>query len=809
MARLVLLLALLGPAAGEAFGQSNVSGRLVGPGGEPVGFANIVLIDTATKTLVKATLSEENGAFVLEDLPNGIVVLKTSHMGFQEHTSEPIALHGNKVVLNDVVLNPKATQLKETTVTAQRPFIEVKQDKLLVNVENSIVSAGSTVLEILARSPGVTVNQNEVISLKGKQGVLVMIDDKLVPVSGEELANMLKNLPSNQVSQIEIITNPSARYDAAGNAGIINIKTKRNKQMGFNGSVTGSVGHGLYPKANGGANLNYRNKKISAYTNYNRGYRQGFNELTLVRRFYTGQAFNSPFSSYDQLHDMKMRFNNHTASTGLDYNVGKRTTIGVNASGNANFHKSRSVVTSVERDTNRVKSAEFNTRNRSNSNWNNVTANANLRHAFDSAGHSFSMDADYARFWNSNDQNLTTNYYSAEGIPTAPTYVLDGDINGETQIHSVKADYTKPFGQTFKLELGAKASFVTSDNNMIFHDASNPAIPVLDTGKSQRYVYKENINAAYVNASFDVKKWSFQLGLRGEQPNVHAVQKNTGQTLDTTYTKLFPSLAVQHHFNQTHDLGVTLSRRIDRPTYWQLNPFRFYMDPTTFNEGNPKLGPQLTYSAELSHTFKQRFITSLTYSYTTDVIAEVLVPYPGNITVQTHRNIAEQFYYGASVSYPFQITKWWSNVTNANAYHSRYKTFLANTALNEGKPTFDVNTTNTFTLPRNASAEVSLFYQSEQLYGFMHVNPLWMLNFGVQKSMFNKRLTARLNVTDVFFKGYPSATSYYSNYNEDFVAKRDTRVATFSLTYRFGKTQGGPQRRRTGAEDELKRVQQQ
>ena len=790
--------------------QMNLHGRVINSDNMPLAYANVMLVDSGEQTLVKTVLTNESGDFMLESIPSGRYKLNVSSLGYKTYSSSTITASGNDIKIPDIVLEGSAKSLNEVTVTAQRPFVEVKQDRLVVNVENSIVSAGSTALEVLARSPGVLVDQNDNISLKGKQGVTVMMDDKLLHVSGEQLANMLKNMPSGNIAQIEIITNPSAKYDAAGNAGIINIKTKRDKRVGWNGSITASAGHGFYPKANAGVSLNYRGKRFTSFANYNRGHRQGFNELTLIRRFYTGVALESPFSSYDQLHDAEMRFNNHSAGAGFDYNITPKTTIGLAGNAMFNYHKSYSQVTSIEKDTNGVAVAEFNTDNKSRSNWNNVSANLNMRHTFDSLGQTLSWDADFAQFWNSNNQNLQTSYFNAEGIPTLPAYVLKGEIAGKTEIRSFKADYTLPFRFGLKLDAGVKTSFVTADNKPTFYNASDSENITYDSTKSNHYVYDENINAAYANASMDIGKWSFQLGLRGEQTNVHAVQKVTDQTKDTSYTKLFPSIAVQHHFNETHDLGLTLSRRIDRPTYWQLNPFRFYMDPSTFNEGNPNLGPQLTYATEVSHTFKQRFVTTLSASYTTDVIAEVLVPYPGKITVQTNRNIAEMYYYGLSVAYPFQITKWWSNVTNLNAYYQQYKGNLANTTIDEGKPTFDLNTPNAFTLTPTSSAELSLFYQAPQLHGFMHLNEIWMLNIGVQKSFFNKKLSAKLNLTDVFWKGYPSATSYYSDYNEDFVAKRDTRVLTLSLTYRFGKAPGGPLRRRAGgAEEEIRRAGQQ
>ena len=389
-------------------------------------------------------------------------------------------------------------------------------------------------------------------------------------------------------------------------------------------------------------------------------------------------------------------------------------------------------------------------------------------------------------------------------------YVLHGDINGYTQIRSLKIDYSEPLKNNLRVDAGFKTSYVTADNEPDFYNRSNGG-NLYDSTKSDHFIYQENITALYVNAGKEWKKWSTQAGLRAEQTIVEGKELVNGESLNNDYLKLFPSLALQHHVNAVNDVGITLSRRIERPGYDDLNPYKFFVDPSTYKEGNPYLNPALTYSAELSHTYKQRLITTISCSQTSNVITEVILPSTtqDRVTIQTKKNLAQMTYYGLSGAYTIPVFKWWSNVTNFNAYYSNYRGDLANTFLDKGKPTFDINTSNKFTLSSSWTAELSFFYQASQVYGFLNLTPISMLNAGVQKNMFDKHLTIRLNANDIFWHGSESGSSYFTDYTQVFVARHDTRQANISIVYRFGNRAADAMRKHTsGAEEEKKRAGQ-
>jgi hypothetical protein len=789
-----------------AIAQNNfsVSGKITGIGNEPLAGAFLMLFSDTT--LQRTSVTDVDGKFLIEPLATGYYTIRVSNVGYDNYTTDVIHVAAN-VVLPDITMAAQKGQLKEVTVMAQKPFIEVKADKIIVNVENSIVSAGSSVMDVLQRSPGVNVDNNDNISLKGRQGVTIWIDGRPTPMQGADLATVLRSMPSNSVERIEIISNPGARFDAAGSAGIINIKTKKDKRLGLNGSATVTYGQGKYPKYGAGLNLNYRNKKFNVYANYNFAYRYWFNHLMLNRRFLDttkGHEDNQLFR-YDQDNFALFNFKNHIANAGMDYSISSKTSVGVALSFSTNNFEPKADNASRALDNNDNLLYNFNTTGRHDNFYYNYAANINFKHTFDSSGREFTMDADYAAFGNQSNQNFVTHYIAPDGSQFQPDYYLKSNLDGVTNIKSLKADYVHPFSPKLRLELGAKSSFAAADNKPLFYEMVNGDY-ALDTKRSNHFIYNENINAGYVTLNKEWTKWSTQLGLRVENTNAQWEQKTTNQKYDTSYTQLFPSLAFQYHLSPKQDLGLTFSRRIERPNYDQLNPFKYFIDKTTYREGYPYLQPASFYSVELSHTFNQRFVTTLTYGINKGVIVEVIQPSDteDSITVQTNKNLKQMIFVGLSGAYPFQITKWWSNVTNFNIYYARYDGNIANTPLRNGSPTFDLNTNNTFLLPGNFSAELGLFYQARQIYGYMEVNPVWMLNAGVQKHLLNRKATIRLNIQDIFFKGFPSATSNYTGYREDFVAERETRVANISFIYRFGKNTVAPVRKRSGGAEEEK-----
>jgi hypothetical protein len=794
-----------------AFGQTKppkagVSISVFSEKNEPLEGANVFLLKNDT-AVVRTGATDKAGAFIFENVPGGQYTLKITYTGY-EPKSLKVGQPADAAGVTDagsIRLKPSGKELKEVTVISARPYIERRLDKTVLNVSSSIVNTGSTALEILQKAPGVTLDPNDVLSLKGKQGVIVMMDGKPSPLSADALANLLRSLPSSAIDKIELITNPSAKYDAAGNAGIINIILKKDLRQGMNGTLTGTFGRGNFSRLAGGVNWNYRNKGVNLFGSYNHAERKQDFGFFSRRYFYRADTLTG---SYDVRNMREFTVKTNLAKLGADLFLSKKTTLGLagnvfGADNSSDAQNNSLVLDPADRQT-----SSFLTRNISRFHTPNFSLNANIKTALDSAGGEFTADADYARYISNSAQHFVTNYYNPTGSSIHPPYILSGRQESATSIRALKADFVRPYKSGYKLETGLKASYVTADNDLNFFDESS-GTAIFDTTKSNHFIYNENINAAYINVSREFKRFNMQLGLRGEHTRSSGNQLAGNRQFTNSYFQLFPSFFFNYNEDKNNTSGLSLSRRIDRPTYADLNPFKIFLDPSTYVEGNPFLKPELTYAVEFSHTLHQKYSATFSYSVTTQKIVTVLFPQDivNKVVRQTTVNLAAFKYYGLLLTLPFRPLSWWNSTNNISGYYSSYTGDLANTSLHNSLPTFNINSSNDLKISNVFSGEVNFFYQAREAYGFMTVSPKWQLSAGIQKQLFKNQATLKLNVQDIFNSANDRATSVYSNYTETFRVKRDSRAAVLSLTYRFGKKSVPPSRRRAmGADEEKKRA---
>lgn len=766
------------------------------------------LVMAKDSSLVKAGITGRDGSAEMDNLRMGDYLLRVSGINYGAQYSQPFSLTPEQPghVLPKMVLQARAAQLGGVTVTARKPFIQKLSDRIVVNVENSIVSAGSSAMDVLERSPGVLVDQNDNISLRGRSGLIIMIDGKPTAMSGSDLANYLKGLPSASIERIDIITNPSAKYDAAGNAGIIDIRMKKDQRLGTNGTITAGYGQGIYPKANAGTTFNYRNKKINLFGNYNYAYRVGLNHLILDRNFFN----NGQYSGGDLKDNYsKSPFTSNTARFGMDFFPSQKTILGFVLNGNFNRYRRNNNNSSTVINPQKEAVSTFTSLATNNDRGNNIVANVNVKHSFDNKGKEITADVDYGSYSSHSLSRNATRYYNMDGTTLQPDYVLDGDQDGKLNFKTAKVDYVNPLGKGSKWEAGFKTSFVSADNDAQFFDMSN-GTPVNDVNKTNHFLYKENNNAGYINFSKEFSKFNIQVGLRGEQTNINTEQLKGNLRFDSSYFQLFPSAFFNYKIKDDQTLGLSVSRRIDRPGYSQLNPFLFLIDVTTYATGRPGLLPQLTWSYELSYTLKNLNFT-LGYSHTKDnqniAIARFRDVFPNipsdeNVTVQIPINLESSDYFGLTVSAPIRINKWWNMINNGNIYYNHFNGSLGSTTLNNGKPAVDIRTNNSFTLKNGWTAELNANFNSGGQYGFMELDPQWGIAAGIQKTVFKGKGTFRLNVTDIFWTNLPRAVITYNNYIEKWHAYRETRVANLGFTYRFGNSKVQAARRRTTASEE-------
>ncbi len=798
---LPLLLFISSVVAGQGLHTAKISGKILDDEKQPVPFANIILLNQKDSVLVKAAITDSTGEFALDDIGAGDYFLRVIFTGYQKFTGPFFSLDKKDFYAGEIMLKKQTTQLKEVSVTAIKPFVEHQFDKTIVNVENSIVSAGSSALEVLKRSPGVVVDPNENIRLKGKTGTVIMIDGKPSPLSGEALANMLNGMPSSAISKIEIITNPSAKYDAEGNAGIINIVMKRDKQAGTNGNINAGYGEGRYEKVSAGFGLNYRNSKWTLYLTYSYAHRHGFNSTTLVRNFRENGLLTSIYT-LDIYASIPSE--SHIPRLGGDYRISKNTTLGAQLSGMANFIKPKADNITYVSDGDEVRTGSFNTISSTDNNWYNYNGNFNVRHSIDSLGRQITADLDYSHYLNRNDQVFTTNTYDAFN-QLLNADILAGNQKGFLDIYAFKTDYTHPLKENIKVEAGLKSSYVKTDNNLqYFHRIAGIDYP--DSLNSNHFVYSENINAGYVNVNKEWKKFNLQAGLRGEQTLAKGVQLSNDSVFTRDYIQPFFSMAMNYKFNDNHEAGLTMSRRISRPSYQQLNPFRRYVDRTTYGAGNPFLLPALTYSTDLSYTFMGSLTFTLNYSNTkNDIETAFLQNDSSKITLQSEVNIEKSESFSFAINYSKQVTKWFQTSTEFDIWQSKYTGLLSGVYLDRSEPSFYFNSTNTFVLPKNYSLELSGFYQHKLIAGMLDINEAWEIGFGVQKKILKNKGVLKFNVTDIFRKNTSSGGSGFANVDSHFFALHETRVGTITVVYNFGKA-GGQVKKRSGSDEEKNRV---
>lgn len=790
--------------------NGRISGTVIDGSTKTIESATITLLRAKDSSVVKMSVADKTGKYQFDAVPEGQYMVSISAVGHNKGFSETFNISSaNAVVtLKTIELVPQAKSMGAVTVTAKKPLIEQKLDRTIVNVEASVTNVGNSALEVLEKSPGITVDKDGNISLKGKQGVVVMIDGRPSYLSGADLAGMLRSMSASQLEQIEIMTNPPAKYDAAGNSGVINIKTKKNKQFGYNGSLTTGYTQGRYARFNEGVNFNYRNSKVNLFTslNYNRNHR---GEDLLITRNFRESSTKDLISIFDQKSFMVNEGHFYSGKVGLDYSASKKTTVGLVLNGFYNPKTWESNTITYIYNPNNVLTNQSKSLSQNDEKWKNFSSNFNLRTVFDSTGQEITADLDYIQYRSASKQPLISSYYDNLGNLTKTPDTLMGNLPQEITIYSGKVDYTLPLKKGAKFEAGIKSSYVKTDNNASYDSIQNGQM-VHDYNRSNHFVYDENVNAAYVNYSRPLgKKWSGQFGLRLENTNANGDQLTTGVKFKRNYTQLFPTAYLQYTANEKNSFVINYGRRINRPNYEDLNPFINFLDRYTFEQGNPNLKPQFSHNIELSHTYKGSLTTTLNYSTTTDIIQQVIEQNElTNETFIKKANIATRNQFGISVSAQKEITKWWSGNIYANVSNNHFKGVVNNENISLGLTMAMVQVQQQFKWGKGWGAEVSGFYRTKGIEGVIFIKPIGQVNAGFSKQVLKGKGSVRLNIRDIFsgntFKGY----SKYGNVDAKFTDINDSRAASISFTWRFnkGKLKASSGKREGSASDEQERV---
>jgi hypothetical protein len=796
-------------AATTGFAQTNpkpnISGVILDESKKPADYVTVVLFKASDSSVVKTAFTDPNGTFSFNVPAKGSYYYKASNMGYKTLKSKTIVLaeDNQKIDFGTAQLAASTQNLKDVNVAITKPLIERKMDKIVMNVSNSSIMTGSTALEVLQKAPGVTVDQNDKISMMGKQGVLIQLDGKQTYMSSADVANLLRNMQSSEIESIELITNPSSKYDASGNSGIINIKTKKSKSGGTNGSMNGTAGYGKNFRANAGLNLNHRTQKLNLFGNYNYGKNERENRIDIDRI-----SNGNPDTYFMQVGSSLRKQQNNNFKAGLDYFIDKKNTIGVLVNGYFNHGTEASVNnTLIGPSFQKVDSTLVSNTLQTNK-YNNISYNLNYKSVLDTAGSEISADVDYSRYNGNDGSNYDNDYLFPNGDRIRPIVYTRNNTPSIIDIKAFKVDYNVSLSKTVKLEAGVKSSWVKTDNDLQAEEFVNNSWRN-DVRRSNQFIYDENVNAAYTNLNKQFKNTSVQIGLRVEQTNSKGNLITTNTVVERGYWDFFPTLFVQQTLSKNNQLGFSYSRRIDRPSYDALNPFIYYLDQFTYSKGNPFLNPQYTNNFELSYTLLQKYMLSIGYSRVNDVIMEVLLPDTAQKALyQTNANIAQNISYNANLNIPVQITKWWQANNNLNVFYLSFRApDLAGNALKTGKTSFQFKTQQTFTIMSGFTAELSGSYESPLDYGTFSIRPRYSIDAGLSKALFNKKASLKLALSDVFNTYKTNLSSIYSGLTYEVRQKNESQVGRITFTYRFGKNEIKPARRRsTGTESEQGRM---
>ncbi|ANE53041.1 TonB-dependent receptor domain-containing protein [Flavisolibacter tropicus] len=743
-----LLLLLAAFTINFTYGQEptlKLSARIIGEDARPLPQATVMLLNLKQQEVAKGA-TDSSGRFLLTYYATDSCMLVVSFSGYYEYRSSPFSPASKEV--GNIILHPSTQALQEVVIEARQQLIESSTNTITYNVSKSIDAQGISALEALKKTPGVYVNTDNTITLNGKAGVLILMDGRQTYLSGKELVDLLIALPASSLKSIEIMNSPTAKYDASGSSGIINIKTNKTQAKGFNGTITTGMAYGVYVRQNQDLSFNYRKNRFNIYGGYNH-FLGNSSYLYGSDRIQNNKTYRSATDDTDKRNRLGARL-------GIDYTLNKNNTLGLLV--NSNFIVGGGI-TRTQTTIGSSQSPVIEKRLYAENDYyyqRTARYNVNLNYKYEDAkGRILNVDADYGSFDKGN-ANLQSNIYSdAQYNPLNENFYHSfNDIL--IDLKALKADYSTNLWKG-TLEVGTKYSEIASDNRARFFYRL-PHEDSLDERRTNEFGFTEKITSAYVNYKKTRGKWAFQGGLRLENASSQGDLYFTLDGRDSTkqtpihYTNLFPSFSVSVKPKQGHSFSLAYSRRIDRPAYQDLNPFIYLLDELSFWQGNPYLQPQLTHRSSLQYVYKSATIIGLHYAYTDQYSTRITDTLETAKIVMIPRNLGNQQNLSLSVTHNYSPKKWWEMTFNGTLYQLHNQISLdAHRHLELKQLASRLSLQQRFKLPHGLLAEVSGSLTTRRLTGANEISRgVSQVDLGIQRSFLNNKATLRLVFSDIY-----------------------------------------------------------
>jgi hypothetical protein len=788
------------------YGQKShsISGFIYDDLKSKLGYSSICILNGQDSTIIIGAIADSNGFFNFSNINSGNYILCAGYIGYAK-CFMPVILDNQNKFIDSIQLKRSAHDLliKEVEIIAPRTIIEKKPEGFEFHVENSITASNGTALDALGKAPGVFINQQSGVSLKGKSDILILIDGTPLNLSVEEELNYLKTLNAQDISKIKIITNPSSKYDAEG-SGVIDIITKKNKTRGINATLKYDYAKGNFSTHKPGFDFNYRNHFINIFGNFT--YENGKTSKEELENIVYSQGKTT--SSYDQ-HSYRVKLRNSIIfRTGVDLSINNNN-IGFLVNGYGDQNNVRNLTNTAIIDSTNSLASIINTNDKIRNEANNLSYNLNYRWRIDTLGKEINFDADYCTYSSSANQFITNDFLDKNSVLLYSDDPSLGDAFQNVKIRTAKTNFIFPFNNGFKFEFGGKISLIGTDNSIYFNTISE-GIPIPDTTLSNTFNYEENIKALFGSLSYTRELFNLQAGVRFENTQTNGNSLTLTRDVKSNYKKLFPSLFFEYLFNQNHQLDLSYSSRIARPDYWELNPFRWYINPYSFVEGNPYLKSAYINSLELSYTAMQLYSLTIYYEIIKEPFMQIPVQDNVNKTIRFIQvNLDQGINYGLSLNLPLTFFKCWESTNSFTIFEQQEESEFLNNDINSRQLAFDFQTTNTVSIPgiQKLYAEISSYYTSPRLQGLFEVGNSFDLSFGIRKVFMKNKATISLLFSDIFYTNSPTARIDYFDQNSSYKFKLDSRIFRVSLSFKLGNnTLKSPLNRETGNEDEMKRL---